>query len=203
MDSVTLDPHDRGVADRSARELEVRFRANQGTARAWRRSGRLGPSSRRLTRAVINRLASSDINAKIELQQGVVLMHRGLGNVIHARAEIIPPAIIFHRVTIGNNWGQADGVPRIQPFSFIGAGATILGGIQIGPFAAVGAGAVVTQDVPPFTTASGVPAGLSSLDTDSIMRWFRLSSEELSALRAAHVGARSEACGGPPGNRRR
>jgi UDP-2-acetamido-3-amino-2,3-dideoxy-glucuronate N-acetyltransferase len=40
----------------------------------------------------------------------------------------------------------------------IGSNATILCGVTIGESATIGAGAVVTHDVPPFTTVSGVPA---------------------------------------------
>lgn len=42
--------------------------------------------------------------------------------------------------------------------AWIGAGATILGGVTIGEGAVVMAGAVVTKDVPPFAVVGGVPA---------------------------------------------
>jgi acetyltransferase-like isoleucine patch superfamily enzyme len=41
---------------------------------------------------------------------------------------------------------------------WIGASATILGGVRIGKFSIVAAGAVVTKDVPPFSVVAGVPA---------------------------------------------
>jgi serine O-acetyltransferase len=40
----------------------------------------------------------------------------------------------------------------------IGAGAKILGRVEIGTHAKVGAGSVVLNDVPPHTTVAGVPA---------------------------------------------
>jgi serine O-acetyltransferase len=40
----------------------------------------------------------------------------------------------------------------------IGAGAKILGRVEIGTHAKVGAGSVVLGDVPPHTTVAGVPA---------------------------------------------
>lgn len=40
----------------------------------------------------------------------------------------------------------------------IGAGAIVLGGVQVGEWALVAAGAVVTVDVPPYGLVAGVPA---------------------------------------------
>jgi serine O-acetyltransferase len=44
----------------------------------------------------------------------------------------------------------------------VGAGAVILGDIQVGDFASIGANAVVLQDVPPGALAVGVPATIKS-----------------------------------------
>lgn len=41
---------------------------------------------------------------------------------------------------------------------WLGAGATVLGGVTIGDGCVVGAGAVVTHDLPPYSIALGVPA---------------------------------------------
>jgi serine O-acetyltransferase len=48
--------------------------------------------------------------------------------------------------------------PRIGDRVFIGAGARVLGNIDIGAEAIIGANAVVVTDVPPRTTMVGVPA---------------------------------------------
>ena len=47
---------------------------------------------------------------------------------------------------------------RIKSGVWIGANATILGGVTIGRGSVVGAGAVVTKDVDDFTIVAGVPA---------------------------------------------
>ena len=47
---------------------------------------------------------------------------------------------------------------RIEAWADVGTNAVVLPGVTIGRGSIVGAGAVVTQDVPPFTVAAGVPA---------------------------------------------
>ena len=44
---------------------------------------------------------------------------------------------------------------------WLGAGVTVLGGIEIGDGCVVGAGAVVTKNLPPYSIASGVPAQIT------------------------------------------
>jgi len=46
----------------------------------------------------------------------------------------------------------------LREFASIGAGAIILGGIEIGSYALVGAGALVTKNVPSNSIVKGVPA---------------------------------------------
>jgi len=41
---------------------------------------------------------------------------------------------------------------------WLGAGVTVLGGVTIGDGCVVGAGSVVTNDLPPYTIAAGIPA---------------------------------------------
>ncbi len=53
--------------------------------------------------------------------------------------------------------------PIIEDHVTIGANATLLPGVRIGQGAMVAAGAVVTQDVPPWTLAVGVPARIQPL----------------------------------------
>ena len=48
--------------------------------------------------------------------------------------------------------------PIIRKFAVVGAGATILPGVEIGTGATVAAGAVVTKNVPAWTVVGGVPA---------------------------------------------
>ncbi len=70
---------------------------------------------------------------------------------------------IDHHNRIGSHAHIAPGVHlggdvRIGEGAFVGIGASVLPGRSIGDWAVVGGGAVVTTDVPPGTTAVGVPA---------------------------------------------
>ena len=46
----------------------------------------------------------------------------------------------------------------VEGETWIGANVTILGGVRIGKGSIIAAGAVVTQDIPPYSIAGGVPA---------------------------------------------
>lgn len=98
--------------------------------------------------------AEIDLNAQIE--GGLLLPHPN-GIVIHPDVKIGANCLIFQQVTLGNARGRP-GVPRVGAHVDIGAGARILGPVQIGDYAMIGANAVVLTDVPAHTTAAGVPA---------------------------------------------
>lgn len=62
---------------------------------------------------------------------------------------------VYQQVTIGYKGTQS---PTIGNDVKIGAGAIVIGGIQVGDGARIGAGAVVNHDVPHRTVVAGVPA---------------------------------------------
>ena len=66
---------------------------------------------------------------------------------------------ILHEVTLGGT-GNESGArhPIVRSGVLIGAGAKILGRVEIGQGAKIGAGSVGLEDVPPHTTGAGVPA---------------------------------------------
>jgi serine O-acetyltransferase len=80
---------------------------------------------------------------------------------------------VLHATRIGANvtvlgqvtFGTRDDAhwPSIGDGAFIGVGARVLGGITIGERARIGANAVVTIDVPPDSTAVGIPARIISV----------------------------------------
>ncbi|HUG23782.1 serine O-acetyltransferase [Piscinibacter sp.] len=99
-------------------------------------------------------VTGADIPLGCKIGGGLLLPHPN-GIVIHPAAEIGPNCLIFQQVTIGS---EGNGVPRIGGHVDIGAGAKLLGAIQIHDHALIGANAVVLCDVPAGRTAVGIPA---------------------------------------------
>ena len=96
-------------------------------------------------------VSGADIPLNSKIGGGLMMPHPN-GIVIHPEAEIGPNCLIFQQVTVGA------GPPLIEGHVDIGAGAKILGNINIGAHARIGANAVVLHDVPSGATAVGIPA---------------------------------------------
>lgn len=101
-------------------------------------------------------VTGADIPLNCNIGGGAVLIHPN-GIVIFPGAVIGPNCLIFQQVTIGTG-GTKPGAPVLGGHVDVGAGAKILGGVNIGDDAVIGANAVVLQDVPQGSTAVGVPA---------------------------------------------
>src|SRR5216683_6589659 len=97
-------------------------------------------------------VTGADIPLNCQIGGGLLIPHPN-GIVIHPDAAIGVNCLIFQQVTLGNRRGP--GVPVIGGHVDIGAGAKILGPVQIGDHARIGANAVVTKDVPSHTTVVG------------------------------------------------
>ena len=100
----------------------------------------------------------TDISPAAPIGRGIFLDH-ATGLVIGRTAAIDDDVSILQDVTLGGTGKEAgDRHPKIRRGVLIGAGAKILGNIEVGEGAKVAAGAVVLQAVPPYTTVAGVPA---------------------------------------------
>ena len=88
-----------------------------------------------------------------------LLIDHGSGVVIGETAIIGDDCTLFHGVTLGGR-GNAKGKrhPTLCNNVFVGAGAKILGNIEIGNNAKIGANAVVLTNIPDGATAGGMPA---------------------------------------------
>jgi serine O-acetyltransferase len=91
-----------------------------------------------------------------KIGEGLHLVH-GWNIKIHPRTVIGDRVGIMHDVTVGRIPDDS-GVPTIGNDVFIGAGARILGPVKIGDRARIASNSLVISDVPPDTTAIGVPA---------------------------------------------
>jgi serine O-acetyltransferase len=85
---------------------------------------------------------------------GFVLIH-ATGIVINGGVRGGSNIYLEHQVTIGAERRQN---PILGNDVFIGAGAKVLGAVQIGDGGRIGANAVVVQDVPAHSTVVGIPA---------------------------------------------
>ena len=99
-----------------------------------------------------------DINPAARIGTGVFLDH-ATGLVVGQTAVIGDDVSILQGVTLGGTGKErGDRHPKIGRGVLIGAGAKILGNIEVGPCARIAAGSVVLQPVPRNTTVAGVPA---------------------------------------------
>lgn len=99
-----------------------------------------------------------DINPAVPIGRGVFIDH-ATGVVIGETAVIEDDVSILQNVTLGGTGKeQGDRHPKIRSGVLIGAGANILGNLEIGKCSRVAAGSVVLADVPANTTVAGVPA---------------------------------------------
>lgn len=101
-----------------------------------------------------------DIHPAAKIGFGIMLDH-ATGVVIGETAIVENHVTIMQSVTLGST-GKVTGDrhPKVRRGVLIGAGAIILGNIEIGRGSKVGAGSVVLHSVPPYSTVIGRPAQL-------------------------------------------
>lgn len=100
----------------------------------------------------------------IEIHPGATIgehffIDHGMGVVIGETATIGNNVTIYHGVTLGGvSMKAGKRHPQIGDNVIVGAGAQLLGPIEVGHGARIGSNAVVVKDVPPNATMVGVPA---------------------------------------------
>lgn len=101
---------------------------------------------------------SIDIHPAARVGKGIMIDH-GHSIVIGETAVVEDDVSMLHSVTLGGT-GKSDGDrhPKVRYGVLLGAGAKILGNIEIGKCSRVASGSVVLHDVPPNRTVAGVPA---------------------------------------------
>jgi serine O-acetyltransferase len=108
-----------------------------------------------------------DIHPAARIGAGVMFDH-GTGIVIGETTVIEDNVSILQNVTLGGTGKEhGDRHPKIRYGVMIGAGAKILGNIEIGTMSKVAAGSVVLKAVPEHVTVAGVPARIVRHHRDS------------------------------------
>jgi serine O-acetyltransferase len=88
-----------------------------------------------------------------------IFIDHGAGVVIGETSEIGDDVTIYQGVVLGGvSLQKGKRHPTIGNKVVIGAGGIILGPVTIGDGCKIGAGSVVVTDIPPYTTAIGIPA---------------------------------------------
>jgi serine O-acetyltransferase len=98
-----------------------------------------------------------EIHPGAKIGKGVFIDH-GMGVVIGETAIVGDYTLIYQGVTLGGT-GKESGKrhPTLGNNVIVGAGAKVLGNIQISDRVRIGAGSIVLGDVPPDATVVGIP----------------------------------------------
>ena len=118
--------------------------------------------------SLISVVYAVDIHPAAVIGKGILLDH-ATGFVAGETTVIEDDVSILHEVTLGGTGKErGDRHPKIRCGVLIGAGAKILGNVEIGEGARVGASSVVLADVPPHVSVAGVPSKiLGSFEDES------------------------------------
>ncbi|MGJ8676405.1 MAG: serine O-acetyltransferase [Akkermansiaceae bacterium] len=108
--------------------------------------------------SIVSEVFAVDIHPAARIGCGILLDH-ATSFVVGETSIIENNVSILHEVTLGGTGKiTGDRHPIVRSGVLIGAGAKILGRVEIGECAKIGAGSVVLNDVPAHTTVAGVPA---------------------------------------------
>jgi serine O-acetyltransferase len=113
----------------------------------------------------MSELFQVDIHPATRIGRGVFVDH-GTGIVIGETAVIGDDVSMLQGVTLGGTGAErGDRHPKIGKGVLLGAGAKVLGNIEIGDYAKIASGSVVLKPVPKGCTAAGVPARIVNCPT--------------------------------------
>ena len=109
------------------------------------------------------RITGIEIHPGAQVGRRLVIDH-GMGVVIGETAEIGDDVLLYHGVTLGGT-GKDHGKrhPTIGNNVLISCGAKVLGPFKVGDNSRIAANAVVLSEVPPNSTAVGVPAHVARI----------------------------------------
>lgn len=122
----------------------------------------------------------TDIHPAARFGQGVFLDH-ATGLVVGETAVVEDDVSLLQNVTLGGTGKESgDRHPKVRQGAIVGAGAKILGNIEIGAHSRIAAGSVVLRAVDPHSTVAGIPARIIRTTNDP--EALRTKEEILKAL---------------------
>lgn len=140
----------------------------------------------RLISHIARFLTGIEIHPGATIGRGVFIDH-GMGVVIGETAIVGNYALIYQGVTLGGT-GKESGKrhPTLGENVVVGAGAKVLGNLQIGDNVRIGAGSVVLRDVPSDCTVVGIPGRIVFRAGDRVepLDHARLPDSEAQVIRA-------------------
>ena len=123
----------------------------------------------RMTSSLGRMLTGIEIHPGAKIGRRFFIDH-GMGVVIGETAEIGDDVTLYHGVTLGGTtWQKGKRHPTLHNDVVVGAGAKVLGPIEIGEGARIGSNAVVVKAVPAGATVVGIPGRIvqAGKDTDT------------------------------------
>ena len=119
--------------------------------------------------SLISEIYAVDIHPAARFGGGILLDHAT--SFVAGETSVVEDDVsILHEVTLGGTGTEfGDRHPKVHSGVLIGAGAKLIGNIEIGTCAKIGAGSVVLNDVAERTTVAGVPAKPIGLSKDEII----------------------------------
>ncbi len=109
-----------------------------------------------------------EIHPGAKIGQRLFIDH-GLGVVIGETAEIGDDVLLYQGVTLGGTGGErGKRHPTLGNRIVVGAGAAVLGNIELGDDVRVGAGSVVVHSVPAGSTVVGIPGKIVKTRGDAL-----------------------------------
>jgi serine O-acetyltransferase len=124
--------------------------------RLWREPGMRLPA--RLVSQLARMVTGIEIHPGATIGRRLFIDH-GMGVVIGETTTVGDDVLLFHGTTLGGrSMSHGKRHPTLGDRVVVGAGAKVLGPVEIGDGAQIGANAVVVKDVPAGAVAVGVPA---------------------------------------------
>ncbi len=162
---------ERDPANRSAVEILFVYPGFHAV-RAYRLAHRLWLWRLRFPARLIQRtaqfLTGVDIHPAARIAPGLFIDH-AMGVVIGETCDIEEDVTLYQGVTLGGiSLKREKRHPTLRRRVVVGAGAKVLGPIEIGEESRIGANSVVVKDVPPHCTVVGIPGRVVAQEGEKV-----------------------------------